>query len=91
MLIEHGWVYYREQAWVTPIWVLLFLVSRRFGLAAEVRAYRRQVELGGLTKEQAAHALLGYRLGITFEKAVQALVQKQGSSVYLLPGVSDGV
>lgn len=72
-LIEHELVHYREQAWITPLWVLWYLVSRKFRLAAEVRAYSRQIELGGVTKEQAAHALLGYRLGITFGAAMQAL------------------
>ena len=72
-LIEHELVHYREQAWITPVWVFLYLVSRKFRLAAEVRAYNRQIELGGVTREQAAHALLGYRLGITFKKAMQVL------------------
>ena len=72
-LIEHELVHYREQAWITPLWVLLYLLSRKFRLAAEVRAYTRQIELGGVTREQAAHALLSYRLSITFEEAVLAL------------------
>ena len=55
-LIEHEMVHYREQAWITPAWVLLYLVSRRFRLAAKVRAYRRQIALGGVTREQAANA-----------------------------------
>lgn len=67
-LIEHEVVHYREQAWV-----LLYLVSRKFRLAAEVRAYTRQIALGGVTREQAAHALLSYRLGIIYGKAMQAL------------------
>ncbi|NDP63462.1 hypothetical protein [Polaromonas sp.] len=72
-LIEHELVHYREQAWITPVWVILYFVSRKFRLAAEVRAYTRQIEFGGVTQEQAAHALLSYRLGITYEKAMQAL------------------
>ena len=72
-LIEHELVHYKEQAWITPAWVILYLVSRKFRLAAEVRAYTRQIELGGVTREQAAHALLSYRLGITYGKAMQAL------------------
>ena len=72
-LIVHELVHYREQAWITPLWVLLYLVSRKFRLAAEVRAYTRQIELGGVTQEQAAHSLLSYRLGITHEKAMQVL------------------
>ena len=72
-LIEHELVHYKEQAWITPVWVLLYLVFRKFRLAAEVRAYTRQIELGGVTREQAAHALLSYRLGITLDKAMRAL------------------
>ena len=72
-LIEHELVHYKEQAWITPVWVLLYLVFRKFRLAAEVRAYTRQIELGGVTREQAAHALLCYRLGITMDKAMRAL------------------
>ena len=72
-LLEHEMVHYREQAWITPVWLLLYLASRKFRLAAEVRAYTRQIEAGGVTHEQAAHALLSYRLGLTFEKAMQAL------------------
>ena len=72
-LIEHELVHYREQAWITPVWVALYLVSRKFRLAAEVRAYTRQIELGGATREQAAHALLSYRLGITYGKAMKDL------------------
>jgi len=72
-LIEHELVHYREQAWIMPLWVVLYLVSRKFRLAAEVRAYTRQIELGGVTREQAAHALLSYRLGITLDSAMRAL------------------
>ena len=72
-LIEHELVHYKEQAWITPVWVLLYLVSRKFRLAAEVRAYTRQIELSGVTQEQAAHTLLSYRLGITYGKAMQEL------------------
>jgi len=72
-LIEHEMVHYSEQAWIMPVWVLLYLVSRRFRLAAEVRAYTRQIEVGGVTREQAAHALLSYRLGISYGKAMKHL------------------
>ena len=72
-LIEHELVHYREQAWITPVWVLLYLVARKFRLAAEVSAYTRQIKVGGITREQAANALLGYQLGITYGKAMQAL------------------
>ena len=72
-LFEHELVHYGEQAWITPVWVSLYLVSRKFRLGAEIRAYTRQIELGGVTREQAAHALLSYRLGITYDKAMQVL------------------
>ena len=72
-VIEHELVHYREQAWITPVWIFLYLVSRKFRLSAEVRAYTRQIEMGEVTREQAAHALLSYRLGLTFGKALQAL------------------
>lgn len=72
-LIEHELVHYREQAWITPIWVVRYLLSRRFRLAAEARAYRRQIEVGGITIEGAARALLKYRLGITIGQAFDAL------------------
>lgn len=72
-LIEHELVHYREQAWMMPLRVLLYLASRKFRLTAEVRAYTRQIEMGGITRDQAAHALLSYRLGITLGKAIQAL------------------
>lgn len=72
-LIEHELVHYREQAWIIPAWVFLYLVSRRFRLAAEVRAYTRQIALGGISREQAARALLSYRLGITLSAALKAL------------------
>lgn len=72
-LIEHELVHYREQAWITPWWVARYLLSRRFRLAAEARAYRRQIEVGGITTEQAAGLLLTYKLGITLEQARAAL------------------
>lgn len=72
-LIEHELVHYREQAWVTPIWVLRYLASRRFRLAAEVRAYRRQIIVGGITREGAAGMLLKYHVGVTFQQALDAV------------------
>ena len=71
-LIEHELVHYREQAWIMPAWVLAYFIFRRFRFGGEVRAYARQIELCGVTREEAAQALLSYRLGITFEDALQA-------------------
>ena len=72
-LIEHELVHYNEQRWITPVWVLRYLLSRKFRLAAEVRAYRRQIQLGGITLDQAALMLTRYRLGITQAQAEQSL------------------
>ncbi|MDO8251390.1 MAG: hypothetical protein Q7T78_16955 [Rhodoferax sp.] len=72
-LIEHELVHYREQAWITPVWVARYLLSRKFRLAAEVQAYTRQIELGGITCEQAAQMLTFYKLGITLKQAQEAL------------------
>lgn len=72
-LIGHEMVHYREQAWVMPLWVLFYLMSKRFRLAAEARAYSRQIELRGISAAQAAQSLLGYRLGITLDEARTAL------------------
>lgn len=72
-LIEHELVHYREQRWITPWWVLRYLLSRKFRLVGEVRAYRRQIALGGITQDQAAQMLTHYRLGITFNQAQEAL------------------
>lgn len=72
-LIEHEMIHYREQAWVTPIWLLRYKFSRRFRMAAEVRAYKRQIELGGITRERAASLLLEYGLGITCSQALESL------------------
>lgn len=71
-LIEHELVHYREQAWITPLWVFLYLISRKFRFAAEVRAYKQQIKLGGISREAAAQALLRYRLGITLDIARQS-------------------
>jgi hypothetical protein len=73
-VIEYELVHYREHAWIMPVWVFLYFVSRKFRHAAEVRAYARQIEMGGVTREQAAHALLSDRLGLTFGKAMQGTV-----------------
>ena len=70
-LIEHELVHYREQAWVAPIWWFKYLFSKSFRQAAEVRAYKRQIEVGGITKEWAAAMLMNYNLGITLSEALK--------------------
>lgn len=72
-LIEHELVHYREQAWITPWWIARYLLSTRFRLAAEARAYRRQIDIGGITIDGAVDMLLTYRLGITQKQALDAL------------------
>ena len=71
-LIEHERVHYREQAWLAPLWWLRYLLSKKFRLAAEVRAYRRQIEVGDITVEGASNMLLKYRLGIDKRQALAA-------------------
>lgn len=70
-LIEHEMVHYREQAWIAPLWWLRYVLSKSFRLAAEVRAYKRQIEVGGITRLTAAAMLLNYGLDITLEQALQ--------------------
>lgn len=74
-LIEHEMVHYREQraAWVLP-WLLRYVFSRDFRFAAELRGYRRQIELGGITAEKAALLLSSkYRLSVNYTAAFAAL------------------
>jgi hypothetical protein len=67
-------VHYREQGCLVLPWWALYLCSRRFRQAAEVRAYRRQYELGGITIEKAAWRLATqYRLGIDEARARELL------------------
>jgi hypothetical protein len=73
-LIEHELVHYREQRLcLTLPWWMLYLLSRKFRMAAEVRAYKRQIEVGGISRANAASFLLNYRLGITYGDALDAL------------------
>lgn len=70
-LIEHEMVHYREQAWVAPVWWLRYLLSKSFRQAAEVRAYTRQIEVGGITRLSAAAMMLNYRLDLTLTDALE--------------------
>lgn len=73
-LIEHELVHYREQIRMLILpWLLAYFLSKRFRLDAEVRAYKRQMEVGGISRESAASMLLRYRLGITYSGAMDAL------------------
>ncbi len=73
-LIEHEMVHFREQAWIAPIWWLRYLLSRNFRLQAEVRAYRRQIVIGGISTDDAVKLLLTYKTNITRDQAVQLLI-----------------
>ena len=72
-LIEHEMVHYREQAWIAPLWWLRYALSKSFRLEAEVRAYKRQIKVGGISRLTAAAMLLNYGLDITLEQALQLL------------------
>ena len=72
-LIEHEMVHYKEQAWATPVWWARYLLSKSFRQAAEVRAYKKQIEVGGITKEWAAAMLCTYGLNITATEAFDLL------------------
>lgn len=76
-LIEHELVHYREQRkmFLLP-WLVLYLVSKKFRLAAELRAYQRQIEVGGISIRQAAFYLRKYNLGISYADAIKKLKQK---------------
>ena len=70
-LIEHEMVHYREQAWIAPVWWARYLLSKSFRQAAEVRAYTRQIEVGGITRLSAAAMMLNYRLDLTLTDALE--------------------
>lgn len=55
-------------------WWLAYLLIPRFRLAAEVRGYRRQLALGGISLPLAAHYLATlYRLDISYSQALALL------------------
>lgn len=73
-LVAHEKVHLQEQArWLVLPWWLAYLASRRFRLAAEVRAYRVQIAYG-LDPERAAQLLTTYRTGANLEQARELLV-----------------
>lgn len=75
-LIEHELVHYREQRWWTPVWWARYLLSPAFRQAAEVRAYRRQIEVGGIGAAVAAHYLsTRYRLDLSYARALALLTE----------------
>ena len=42
-------------------------------MEAEIRAYTRQIELGGITRKEAAEMLMRYKLNITLEQAQRSI------------------
>jgi len=71
-LIAHEMVHYREQAWIAPIWWLRYLLSKKFRLMAEVRAYKVSIQ-NGMGLAAAVYWLLSYKTGVTVEEATRLL------------------
>lgn len=71
-LMVHEMVHYREQRkwWVLP-WLLAYVCSRRFRIAAEVRAYQAQIDCEGISVEGAAECLTHYRTNVSYEEALR--------------------
>jgi uncharacterized membrane protein len=76
-LIAHENVHYKEQIkYLVVFWWIAYLLSKSFRQKAEVRAYKVQISLGGLTVDQAAYYLSTiYKLGITRDQAVKLLTE----------------
>lgn len=73
-ILEHEMVHYREQRRMLVLpWLIAYGISKRFRLNAEVRAYKQQIKVGGISITEAAKALLQYRLNITFQRAYELL------------------
>ena len=72
-LITHEMTHYRVQAWITPIWLLLYCLSPTFRLAAQVSGYKAQIASGDITRDGADHMFTLYGLGMTKAEALQAL------------------
>ncbi len=70
-LIAHEKVHYEEQLkWLIIPWWIAYLVSRTFRKNAEVRAYKVQIALGGITVQRAAYWMSTiYMLGISQQEA----------------------
>lgn len=76
-LIEHELVHYEEQreAKVVP-WLLKYWLSEDFRIDAEVRAYKKQIEEGGITVLGAANMLLKYHTKLTSDEALLKFITK---------------
>ena len=72
-LIAHELVHYDSMAWVTPFWWLRYILSKSFRWAQEVKAYKVQIAMSGITAPQAAELLVQYQTGHTYEYALVAV------------------
>jgi hypothetical protein len=71
-LLAHEFVHYNEQRWITPWWWLKYALSKRFRIAAEVRAYKVQIDMG-MRIGAAGYWLMKYDKNMTFKEAVALL------------------
>ena len=72
-LIAHEMVHYKSMAWLTPFWWLRYALSKSFRWTQEVKAYRVQIALGGISIENATWLLCTYKTDHTSEVARAAL------------------
>lgn len=72
-LIVHETVHYDEQGIFVLFWWLKYILSTKFRVAAEVRAYKAQMAVHGLTLEEAAKWLVTYSKTLTYEDALNLL------------------
>ena len=74
-LFAHEMTHYRAQAWITPIWLLRYALSKSFRLDAEVTGYQAQIDIGAISVDVAAKMLMEYRLGLSYNQAVAILAE----------------
>lgn len=75
-LLTHETVHYKEQrAWLVIPWLLCYGLSKSFRLNAEVRGYKAQIAVNGISVQQAAKYLVEYGTGITYDAAVLMLTK----------------
>lgn len=73
-LISHALFHYKEQRYTSPIWVILYLCSKRFRLNAEIRAYKKQIKNKEIGIVAAASKLLKYKHDMTLIDAHNLLL-----------------
>jgi hypothetical protein len=72
-LLIHEMVHYQEQRALVVIWWLKYTFSKKFRIAAEVRAYKAQIAAGGLSLASAAAWLTTYDSSLTTDEALRLL------------------